>query len=1323
MLASTINLTIFIMMIIIYLNELKNVSLFVFNFNYIKDLSKIIMEQKCNNIYCEAETDRYQIAKNSYKLLLPNDIFNSKTYTIMVFIISIMIYIYYYYQLFDNDESDKYYYFLMLHFILLAMLISMIILRYVPHDEAGYQNYFRDFDDPNNTFATFITSFKYFIWVSIFLIIPGIIYFIKKSALTSKMIPVLLIKGACYIFSIVLIFNLMNIVMTFRTNTKPILKTKNLSWSLQKTYTQLYEEYTGSELAELETEISAQYNIFIYIKDKMGKFTRETVKIKDKEITSTKDNPSTKEHIISYIINIFIAFDELAKITLKKLSIDESYKTSLINIINENNAKLLVDTACRKMNTNVSNVSLIYDKTVKIPYTYGTNDSNTVGENNTNGNENNTDYIYTADISYDSPNLFYEKYWDINDVSFWKQDYFVPTILFASRPNLYKILTMIIGFIICFFIIYIITSLITSEEIQYNSGLYILKPLIMFVILMIFILFFISFNTWFNKYVVYMCLDSSYKRSLNKLNNIVIPYIRMYDNKIIKGNKTYIRHYIIANVFYSILSGNIKLNEGASVSSSAAPEAAAQTPLTPPFIAKTRISNVISTYNEATKANKELSLLLINLNPTTFNDSKQAIIVGQIINSAKIAFGSANTSSAIALTAIAEQYEDISGYIINLDLKIKDINILILNITDTDIQNNFYSIQVLVNEAVLIANKASPIGGSSDIAAILNIIKTAIKSVNDLNTELKAVKPQGSKSSSTNIQKKDTLKTYGEAAKTAVNNAKNIIDKTYNLQKDAQSSAYNYRVALYNAVNQIIIGRDKNGNIIRDYLGSTPTLLLDAVNGVRINNELIKSQLEIESEKSNIAQVKSIIKTAYSLTNEAKNLSDIALRDATLANEAVLKETDKYDVIHSSLEPINDQEEENTKYYDIQRIKTGRLKFANMNNSILSNDNEFREYYKALYKNIYNETHDEARANKLYRVFRDIFTNPSAAIRDDAKIEDYFKTNIITNNPDTGTVSKIYFIIKKCIELFDEEKFNNNLIYYNNPDNKQKGIDINSYNKFKFYKYGDNVIPYKFILKLNTKSEYDDFVKDIITTANTTLNNIITVDFGIPAPSAGQTQDITPILEDNSEEDLLSQASDIEKKQDKNLIKIIAKYLLILGHINYNRIEYNDASSDPEKKKDIYERKSYYLYKLISNILYNDTYDINDTFQITTAPDLVIKNSKYYNLTYIYNYLETKYVVISPNINKNYLINIIKSINNKINDDDKTLNSEVKNARYLFRDKIDNKNNPEEYDNEEDILNIANSISTISFGATYIFNIVLMTVYFYIISLNVKKSF
>ena len=1287
MFASTINLTIFIMMIIIYLNELKNVSMFVFNFNYIKDLSKIIMEQKCNNIYCEAETDRYQIAKNSYKLLLPNDIFNSKTYTIMVFIISIMIFIYYHYLLFDSDESNRLY--IPLYFILLTMLISMIILRYVPHDEAGYLNYFRDFDDPTNSFATFITFFKYFILLSIPVIVIIILYIKRSDLTTSKMIPTL-ITATCYILSLVLIFNLMNIVMTFRVNRTPILKTKSLSWSLQKTYTQLYDEYTPSERTELETELETEisnenvYIIFTHIKDNMGTFTRIIPKQKDndKEITTTKDNPSTKEDIISYIINIFIAFDELAKITLKKLNIDESYKTSLKNIIKENNAKLLADTTDRKMNTNVSNVSLIYDKTVKIPFDYGTNDTNSVDEHNTNGNENNTDYIYTADISYDSPNLFYEKYWDINDVSFWKQDYFVPTILFVSRPNLYKILTMLIGFIIGIFIIYILAAILTYminvEVIQYNSIFIILKPLIMLVILMIFILFFISFNTWFNKYVVYMCLDSSYKRSLNKLNNIVTPYIRMYDNKIIRGNKTYIRHYIIANVFYSLLSGNIKLNEGASAAS----------PTTAESVAQTNATNVQSAYDAAKKVNDDIIILRTDLDKVS--DSKDALekLKAYVDN---ISVSTVASSAILAQTKAETAYNNtkivaLKTALDNLNIKIQGIDIT--GISSDNIDSKKAAISTIITEAKSATNSA---GTTGQILAVTNaigaftgiyekeitdelrgIINNAIDSINNLKTQIDNLS-----SSATYENKKAIITKYAEYAKREVVNAKNVIDGTYSRQLAAVNSA---------------------------------TTLNTHVKG-----DVTTSITAIGTNSGSEASIKAAVQNALKNVIKAKKLSDTALKNAESARDAAIKLIPSY----STLEPINDQEEENTKYYDIERIKAGRLKFANMNNSILSNDNEFREYYKVLYNNIYNETYDEVRANKLYRVFKDIFTNPSVPITDEEKMEAYFKTNIITKDATTGTVSKIYFIIKKCIELFDEEKFNNNLIYYNNPDNKQKGVDINSYNKFKFYKYGGNVIPYKFILKLNTKNEYNDFVKDIKTTANETLENIIKVDFGISAPSA----DITAILEDKSEDDLLSQASDIENKQDKNLIKIIAKYLLILGHINYNRIEYNDVSSDAEKKKDIYERKSYYLYKLISNILYDDTYDIDDTFKTTNNMSLLIKNAKYYNLTYIYNYLETKYVVISPNINKNYLLNIIKSINNKINDDDKTLNNEAKNARYLFRDKINNKKNPEEYDNEEDILNIANSISTISFGATYIFNIVLMTVYFYIISLNVKKSF
>ena len=282
----------------------------------------------------------------------------------------------------------------------------------------------------------------------------------------------------------------------------------------------------------------------------------------------------------------------------------------------------------------------------------------------------------------------------------------------------------------------------------------------------------------------------------------------------------------------------------------------------------------------------------------------------------------------------------------------------------------------------------------------------------------------------------------------------------------------------------------------------------------------------------------------------------------------------------------------------------------------------------------------------------------------------------------------------------------------------------------------------------------------------------------------------------------MNQASDIEKNQNKNLIKIIAKYLLILGHINYNRIEYNrlTGATKDNDKKIIYEKKTYNLYKLISDTLYNDTYDIDDTFstapissftisspgsgyqtnpsvtingdtsiaaatassgvitavtlnpgkggQYITPPSVIIgapssssgttataiavlggvtnlpipdtdAYKRYKNLTYIYNYLETKYVSISSNNNNsNYLMNIIKSINNKINDDDKTFKNVSKDAKYLFRDYIDRKDNKEDYENEEEILTIANNISTTTLGGTYIFNIILL-----IIVVNILKIY
>ena len=1087
--ASTINLTIITMMIIIYLNEMRNISAFIFNFTYIKDLARIIMDEKCNHVYCEAETDRYQIAKNSYRLLMPNDVFNSKTYIIFAFIVSIMIFIYYYRMLdLSNYEGTwlNHAAYVLIHAFLLIILLGMIIYRYTPHDEAGYLNYFKYFSqgsEQSNGFASVVGLLMY-------LFIPLFIVSLKRwneklwkgsnaeNNITSINIFVAL---CCFIASITLMFNLMNIVMSFRTNTTPILKTKCLGWSLQQSF-KTHDEH-------------------IINTDNKGGFAIETEYGNIKNLTTVTDTAAKTKSLlegcganISSALDVLIAFEELTNVVINghHTATDVGYFENLKKIINNNFTKINSDKD-KPYTQDTSEFALIFDKKVSIPNMYGPigkedpriNDvPRFSSEHSVNSNDRNKDYVYTADISYDNANVFYEKYWDMNDTEgdfLWRYDYFVPTYLFGAgtnRPNLLKILNYVATFtvsivvalaIICLY--FSITDTTQNKDIFkkiFNiKTLYdLLIPFIALVVFLTFIIVFIRFNTNFNKNVVYKCLDCSYKRALNKLNTVVSPYIRMYDNKITTGNKNYLSHYIVTNVFYSILSGNINLND----------------------------------------------------------DQDRAI------------------------------------------------------------------------------------------------------------------------------------------------------NKSYD---------------------------------------------------------------------------------------------------------------DKY-------------------YYGTDEIKSNRLKFTDMNNSILSNDNQFREYYKSRYSDLYKSVADDKAVlsdeiKKIYNVFLNIFGVYSTVPTTAAEIDTYFQGTILKRD----TILKIYSIIKRCFELFNEETFNNNLIYYNNRDPKRNStnatqITIKSYEHFAFYKNGDKLIPHQFILKLKNK-DYEAFIgKDGFNTEFSTALSKFS------PPITADMTDMTPILSDISDEDSINQTPEV---RNKNLIKIIAKYLLILGHINYNGCEYN-LYDDETIKNEIYELRTRNLYKLFSNVSYNDTFEIDDTFTsiniegadklirikidkdktgtgytsvptikieggggttqatatatlntdktlksikvdtagagYTSAPTIKIEggggtgatataylgienkitNPKYKTLTYMYNYLETKYVSLSSNNNKNYLLNVVTSINNTLNNDDKTITaSGSKDSKYLFAKKINEMKVPPEYEDEDAIYTKADYISTTSFETTYYMNLLILICFIIgTIYANIKKS-
>ncbi len=1126
---------------------MRNISMFIFNFNYIKDLARITMDEKCNGIYCEAETDRYQIAKNSYNLLMPNDVFNSKTYTIFVFIISIMIFIYYYrmLKLYDYTvESVEYDYtaewylwylnlsfnrflYILIHALLLTILLWMIIYRYTPYDEQGYLNYFKikwapqseNTDNNKNTIRTVVASFaivtfiiigfvcflilyghgygtypylksviqpnfksKYkilaaliavflplivttpisipillynfglsdeiykisasfdVIYVYLISLIPLCVVLIKRDVISIKIMTTL----ACFIASIFLVIYLMNIVMTFRNNTTPILKTKPLTWSLRNSLNNhLGYRITGNAAAKAAAKAAANAAADAKAIANAADATAtdaaktDTDDAVNKGITTAVTEGITTEYTkiytcadslgknISSVLDIYIAFEELSKIVYNSLTIP-AYTTKLKDTINK--SKIYGES---NETYNTPTLSLIFDKKVSIPRDYG--DANSEDDprflnpefsssHEYNSNDRNTSYVYTADISYDNANLFYEKYWDMKDTDYeflWRYDYALPVflkkILLNGRPNLPRLFTSVGVFIVIVIIVVAIAS-IPSIRTNWNgfSNMKILAPFISLVVFVLYIIVFIWFNTHFNKNVVYKCLDCSYKRSLNKLNTVVSPYIRMYDNKITGGNKNYTHHYIIANVFYSILSGNINLLD----------------------------STIVSSVKVTAGGSGYTSAPIVVFTPSLGGVSATAFL-GTGVDADKVV--SINVTNGGSYTIVP-------------------------NITFTPTN-----------------------GGSGAVA-----------------------------------------------------------------------SAY--------------------------------------IDSISINNND-----DID----------------YNLYNSMSKLAD-------------------------------------------------------MNMNILTNENDYREYYKTKFKDLYN-TKNKDDIDKIYNVFTCVFGYVGGSIITADGIDTYFKTNIIKKS----LISKIYLIIKRCIQLFEEELKNKN---------KPEFLKY-----FKFYKNKGELIPHKFILILKTKTDYDAFIKGVTSDFENILENKLNI--------VKESKDMTSILNDITDEDSTNQNKDI---QSKCIIKIIAKYLLIMGHINYNRIDYITTSSLNKFSIDTLG-----LYKLISNVSYADTFVIDDTFgKDSKNINLLTAHPNYSKLTYMYNYLDTKYVILSSNKNNNYLLNIIKSINNTLNNDNKTtIANDIKEARYLFRDRINDTAPEKSYENEDAILMKADMISTTYFELTYFVNMLILLLY------------
>ncbi len=660
-------------MIIIYINELKNISLSLFKIYYIVNVSDINIKKNCNDIYCEAETARFKLADNSYNLISSNDIFNTKTYYYMVMILIILIYLNLFYNLIEynnifyplinNIDGNiivniiKFIPYI-LSFITLIAVLFTIILRYVPYDKEGYINYFNF----NNSYLKEINTLNInstYLYVILPIISLGLIYIIlsiqfaeilhypDENYTKGKKYKYLCVG---YIIIIImftyLILNIINIVLSFTENNYPKLNdnvinvisnnldnkiellsakynsrnivrecyssdatgyTKEKVSEIQATdllYDPIKNEYIiipsapadkskiGEYIDKIEKNIlfpsdTTEYNIYynaIKINKEykagnlydpinilnnltLGDFqTSEKYNDFFEKLTTHKDDESKANTLLKIIICFII--NELKHFYKEMSDINDDITNKEKNNYYIKHAKLL-DIA------DYTNRIIIYPGTIKdtelttlktkiIDYcTYNVQfgvvkkDELFFGiEYEPFSTQNESINNYSADFSYNSENTFYEKYFNVlqnSEISgYYDLEYNIgPYYIKNIKTLIYYILAIFGVGILCIIFFYI-----PNVELIYKYTYEIILPIILLLLFIIYILIFINFNTDYNSNVIYGVLNSSYKRDLNDMNNMIIPIIDKSVNKEPYNNKEtgrYLELYIITNVFMSLI--------------------------------------------------------------------------------------------------------------------------------------------------------------------------------------------------------------------------------------------------------------------------------------------------------------------------------------------------------------------------------------------------------------------------------------------------------------------------------------------------------------------------------------------------------------------------------------------------------------------------------------------------------------------------------------------------------------------------------------------------------------------------------------------------
>ena len=228
-----LSITLFIIIAFVILNQLVKLSVFAYKY-YNNYTIASINNKFCGNYFSESEHPRFQISKSIYDLHIDNDLFNSKTYMIIIYIFSIIFYIYAFSILISAFEDDTFsnnynvntFITVLLSILPLVYFIAIIAIRFEGGDENGYKRLYA-FNDTafNDQHQKYYIEIIFYTLIAFLIFIKLLLLFIpNRENLEPGIFIYLLFVAAFYIFTLYFMKNILNIILSFRNNEYPLNK-------------------------------------------------------------------------------------------------------------------------------------------------------------------------------------------------------------------------------------------------------------------------------------------------------------------------------------------------------------------------------------------------------------------------------------------------------------------------------------------------------------------------------------------------------------------------------------------------------------------------------------------------------------------------------------------------------------------------------------------------------------------------------------------------------------------------------------------------------------------------------------------------------------------------------------------------------------------------------------------------------------------------------------------------------------------------------------------------------------------------------------------